>query len=250
MTDLPISVYSDQHSPKMSDKYIHIKTSDILERFQDVGWEVASANSPRYSKAPEFARHALRLRHPDFGMLDSDNVIPELIILNSHNGTWALRMALGMFRMVCSNGMVAGSIWEGVHLKHYNIKNLEEKVIQVTGQMGELTSRLQSSVKRWQDVEMPLKEQMDFAQKAIAIRWGEKTPVTPDQLLESRRDADKGSDLWRVFNRVQEHLTRGGFTGHNSRGGTVNIKAIRNVKRDFKYNAELFELAETYAKKP
>lgn len=43
--------------------------------------------------------------------------------------------------------------------------------------------------------------------------WGDKTPVTAEQLLLTRRDADKGSDLWRVFNRVQENLTQGGFSG-------------------------------------
>lgn len=244
---LPSSVTADHASPKMSEKYVHIRTSDILARFMDHGWSVAQVNAPKYSKLPQYARHALRLRHKDFG-LDADSAIPELIILNSHNGTWKLRIALGIFRVVCSNGMVAGSLWEGISLKHCNIKDVEEKVEQVTGQISDLSDRVGSAIHQWSQVEVPIKEQLDFAQKAIAIRWKEATPVTPDQMLEARRDADRGSDLWHVFNRVQENLTQGGFSGTNSRGIGFNIKAIKNVKRDYKYNAELFDLAASYAK--
>ena len=244
---LPPSVFSETHSPKMSDKYVHIKTSDILERFQDMGWNVASVNAPRHSKAPEFARHALRLRHRDFPSLDKDSVIPELIVLNSHNGSWALRIALGMFRVVCSNGMVAGSLWDGIALKHYNIKDLEEKVESVTQRMGGLANNLADKITEWQQVEVPFKEQEEFARKAIGIRWGDKTPVNPDTLLLARRDSDKGNSLWKVFNRVQENLTQGGYTGTSSNGRTLNIKPVKNVKRDYKFNYELFDLAEATA---
>lgn len=244
---LPSAVYSETHSPKMSEKYVHIKTADVLSRFQDMGWQVASFNAAKHSKTPQFARHALRLRHKDFLDINVDGVTPEIIVLNSHNGSWALRMALGMFRTVCSNGMVAGSLWEGVSLKHYNIKNLEEQITQVTSRMDELTHKLSGTVKQWREVEVPFKEQVDFANKAMAIRWGDKTPVTAEQLLLTRRDADKGSDLWHVFNRVQENLTQGGFSGVTSNNRTLNIKPVKNVKRDFKFNSELFDLASTYA---
>lgn len=250
MTDLilPSAVYSADHSPKMSEKYVHIRTADILERFNDMGWKVASANAPRYSKAPQFARHALRLRHSDFPDIGAQDVIPELIVLNSHNGSWALRIALGMFRMVCSNGMVAGHLWEGVALKHYNIKDLERQIESVTGKMGTLANKLAGTINTWSNVEVPLKEQIDFAEKARAIRWGERSPVTTEQLLECRRPADKGADLWHVFNRVQEGLTQGGMIGMTSNGRSIKISPVKNVKRDFKFNSELFDLAATYAK--
>lgn len=243
---LPRAVFSETHSPKMSEKYVHIKTSTILERFQDMGWAVASANAPRFSKHPEFARHALRLRHKDFPSLDKDSVIPELVVLNSHNGSWALRIALGMFRVVCSNGMVAGRLWDGISLRHYHLNNLEEKIVQVTDGMGTLANKLSNTITRWEEVELPWKEQEEFAQKAIGIRWGDKTPVTPETLLLARRAVDKGNSLWKVFNRVQENLTQGGYSGVTSNNRALSIKPVRNVKRDFKFNSELFELASQY----
>jgi len=246
MIKLPPSVSSETHSPKLSENYAHIQTSSILDQFSDYGWEVASANSPKYSKQPEFARHALRLRHKDFNVAGFDTVIPELIVLNSHNGTWALRMALGMFRLVCSNGMVAGKLWDGIAIRHSHLKDLEGKIRQVTGNMNDLSQTLMTNIKDWSQVDLSLAQQLDFAQKASEIRWVEHAPVEPSILLEARRDADRGTDLWSVFNRVQENLTQGGYSGHNSRGSTMAVKAIKNVKRDFKYNAELFDLASTY----
>lgn len=245
---LPSAVYSETHSPKLSDQYVHIKTSDVLSRFQDMGWEVSSANSAKHSKTPQFARHAIRMRHKDFPMLDADNVVPELIVLNSHNGSWALRMALGMFRMVCSNGMVAGSLWGGIALKHYRIKDLEEKVVEVTHKIDGLSQQLSESINFWSKVEVPLTEQQEFAQRAMAIRWGDRQPVTPDTLLESRRPQDLGNNLWKVFNRVQENLTQGGMMGRSASGANLKLPPVRNVKRDFKFNSQLWDLANEYAK--
>ena len=173
---LPKAVFSESSSPKMSDKYVHIQTSNILEQFADYGWEVASSNSPRYSKMPEFARHAIRMRHRDFMVAGLDTVIPELVILNSHNGTWALRIMLGMFRMVCSNGMVAGKLWDGVTLRHYQLKDLEEKIRSVTGSMNDLSGRVMNCVQDWSKVDLPLNRQLEFAEKAAEIRWAIRPP--------------------------------------------------------------------------
>lgn len=246
---LPSAVYSNEHSPKMSDRYVHIRTSDVLERFQDMGWQVSSANAAQRSKSPEFARHAIRLRHKDYLDINQDGTIPELIVLNSHNGSWALRMALGMFRLVCSNGMVAGRLWEGISLRHYNIKNVEEKIELVTNQMGGLANQLAESINTWRQIDVPLNDQLEFATRAREIRWGDREPVEAGILLEARRDADKGSNLWTVFNRVQENLTQGGYLGLSSNNRTMGIKPVTNVKRDFKFNAQLYDLASEYADK-
>jgi hypothetical protein len=126
------------------------------------------------------------------------------------------------------------------------LNNLEEKIVQVTDGMGTLANKLSNTITRWEEVDLPWKEQEEFAQKAIGIRWGDKTPVTPETLLLARRAVDKGNSLWKVFNRVQENLTQGGYSGVTSNNRALSIKPVRNVKRDFKFNSELFELASQY----
>lgn len=244
---LPPAIYSETHAARLSDKYVHVKTSDVLEVFQDYGWQVRAAQSAQRGHA-QHSRHMLRLRHKDYlGGFRVDGIIPELVVLNSHNGSWALRMLLGMFRVVCTNGMVAGSVWEGVTLKHYRLTQVENKVQTATQQLSEHVQRLGSTIEHWDQVEMTIPQQIEFAQQARKIRWGEATPVEEHLLLEARRTEDKGNTLWRVFNRVQENLTQGGFTGTTSNRRSFSVRGIKNVKRDFLYNKRLWEAANSYA---
>ncbi len=245
---LPPAVYSETHAARLSDKYVHVKTSDVIEIFHGYGWQIHGAQAARRGTAPQHSRHMLRLRHANF--MDGfrvDGIIPELIVLNSHNGSWALRMLLGMFRTVCTNGMVAGTVWDGVTLKHYNLRDVESKVQQATERLGDNVIKLSDTIERWDQLEVPVDIAHRFAQSAIEIRWGEKSPVESSVLLESRRPEDKGSSLWKVFNRVQENMTQGGFTGRTSNNRTMSIKGIKNVRRDYLYNRRLWDAANELA---
>jgi hypothetical protein len=219
-----------------------------MEAFQDMGWMVNSAQAANRGKTQQHSRHMLRLRHKDY--LDGfrvDGIIPELIILNSHNGSWALRMMLGMFRMVCTNGMVAGSVWEGVTLKHYRLKEVENKIQMVTAQLSDHVHRLGSTIDQWDSIEMRPEQSLELAKTAIQIRWGDATPIEPATLLEARRNDDMGTSLWKTFNRVQENLTQGGFSGRATNNRAMQIKGIKNVKRDFLYNRKLWDAANSYS---
>lgn len=53
-----------------------------------------------------------------------------------------------------------------------------------------------------------------FAEAALVARYAEApNPVTPEQVLRPRRQADVDGDLWTVFNRVQENIIWGGLRG-------------------------------------
>jgi hypothetical protein len=93
--------------------------------------------------------------------------------------------------------------------------------------------------------------QLDFAYEAAGLRWGhrENWPVyDPAVLLSPRRGEDIGPDLWRVFNVVQENMTRGGIQGRNEEGKRRTVRAIRSPEADLEYNARLWNLADRYAK--
>ena len=55
------------------------------------------------------AKHMLRFRHADARPLAErrvGQVFPEIVLLNSHDGTGAYRVMSGVFRLMCLNGMV------------------------------------------------------------------------------------------------------------------------------------------------
>jgi hypothetical protein len=74
----------------------------------------------------------------------------------------------------------------------------------------------------------------------------EHIKIDLNELLKPTRVEDKGSDLWSVFNVVQEKIVHGMF---DYQYGVKNRKArkIKNFKQDMLVNEKLFGLAMEYA---
>jgi hypothetical protein len=63
-----------------------------------------------------------------------------------------------------------------------------------------------------------------------------------------RRYADQGKDLWRVFNRVQEAVTRnGGFQYVGDDRNYHYLRGVNQIQANTKLNQELWQLAERYS---
>lgn len=67
----------------------------------------------------------LRLRRED---QINRNQVPEIILLNSHDGSSSYQMLPGLFRTVCCNGLVCGESFGEVRVPHKG--NVVEKVIE------------------------------------------------------------------------------------------------------------------------
>jgi hypothetical protein len=55
--------------------------------------------------SPVHARHILRLRRR-FETIQLKDAIPDIVLLNSHDGTSAYQLRMGIFRVVCTNGLI------------------------------------------------------------------------------------------------------------------------------------------------
>ena len=69
------------------------------------------------------------------------------------------------------------------------------------------------------------------------------TEETIEDILEPTRDEDKGNDLWKVFNIVQEKVTQGGFSAALRGAKVRKVRKIKSFEKDLKVNKELFQLA-------
>ena len=91
-------------------------------------------------------------------------------------------------------------------------------------------------------------QQKSFAQQAVVDRWGEDRWVDIDDVLGVRRAADKGTDLWTVFNRVQENMLQGGIiTSTTDSVGRIKLNRTRKVKsidENIRVNKMLWSLSE------
>lgn len=76
-------------------------------------------------------------------------------------------------------------------------------------------------------------------------RFGEEhQPVTEAQALSPRRWQDEKNDLWTVFNRLQENLSKGGLVGRSAQGKRSRTRAVNGIDGDLKLNRALWVMAE------
>ena len=60
---------------------------------------------------------------------------------------------------------------------------------------------------------------------------------------QSQSHEDKGNDLWKVFNVVQEKVTQGGFSAALRGAKVRKVRKIKSFEKDLKINQDLFKLA-------
>jgi hypothetical protein len=118
----------------------------------------------------------------------------------------------------------------------------------ITEQFVINTPKIQKSVNRMMDVKMDTEKKIDFASKALGIRWKNTEDIstlTLETIINPLRTDDFESTLWNTFNVVQEKLIRGGFVKQQGRN-VRTVKPITSLTMDTMINQKLWELAETF----
>jgi hypothetical protein len=245
------SIFTAQGAPDTSEKYSHIPTNRIIQDMEALGWGVVDAKQVRARKGEGFQKHLVVFRNNDLFIEgeDGDDVFPQILLTNSHDGKNSFTFTAGLFRMVCENGLVISTQeFENMRIRHFGYDF--EKLQQVITSMVEVLPLTVESMNRFKQTQLGQDQMLDFARRALEVRFGaEQTQnITIDymDLIAPTREEDAGNDLWSVFNVVQEKLMHGMF---NYQTGTKMRKArkIKNFKQDIELNTKLFELANEYA---
>lgn len=253
------SVFADAAHDSRSSRYAYIPTADILAGLQREGFEVFSARQAktRIEERADHTKHLLRLRHRSqiertAGAGDS---VPEILLLNSHDGSSSYQMMGGVFRFICANGMVVpDGICQTVKVQHSG--KVQDRVTAGAFEVLDGLTRVIDSRDDMRALTLNDGEQRAFAHAAAMLRFdpaeGEGVPVTPDQVNRARRMDDRAPDLWTTFNRVQENVVRGGLRGETrDANGRVQLRRTREVTgidQDVKLNRALWTLAEEMRK--
>lgn len=101
------SVFSEEKHESRSDRYTYIPTISLLDNLQREGFQpfFACQTRVRDPNKREHTKHMLLLRRE--GQIKG-NQVPEIILLNSHDGSSSYQMLPGLFRSVCQNGLICG----------------------------------------------------------------------------------------------------------------------------------------------
>jgi len=243
------AVYATQPKKSMTDRYSFVSTDKIITGFNQAGWEVTKAFQSKTKKDDIAERkHVVRLSNPDFQpmMKEVGSLTPEIILINSHNGTSAVRIELGLFRLVCGNGLViANSRFAQVKRRHFGID--QDEIFQVIYDATNEFQDVWGKIDEYKSIKLTNGQRLDFASKVIEENWGTSSVITPDALLLPRRTEDKNDDLFSVMNVVQENVIKGGANYlHPHRNTLRRTKAIKNADRDIKVNALLWQMIESF----
>jgi len=245
---LPSAVYAEKAHESRSESYRHVKTSAIVDLIQGQGYEVqsASAANVRLSHKQGFQKHLVRFRRVSESPQTIGDSIPQLILINSHDGTSGITIAAGLFRLVCLNGLVvADSTFSKISIPHRGSLSLDSKVLAAASRAIDYADNGAKAALQWSKIELSYIEQLEFAKRALELRYpNDSAPIRIGDLLTPRRYADSGNDLWRVFNRVQENLVKGGLSA-SVEGRKRGVSALRNAQRDFSINSDLWGIANS-----
>ena len=177
--------------------------------------------------------------------------MPEIVLLNSHDGTSAYKLSLGLYRVICTNGLVVKSAGiDDISVRHSGRESLIQEVIEGSYRIIDEAPKALAQVEQWQHLQLSPPEQEVLAEAALEIR-DSALAVQPRALLAPRRwedgQADRPRDLWRTMNVTQENLMRGGVAGHNDQGQRRRLRGVKSVDAETRINRALWVLTERMA---
>lgn len=238
------AVFSASAHARTSARYTFIPTERILTGLMRAGFEPVAARQARSQMAnSSYSRHMIRLRRR-FETVQLKDAIPEVVLLNSHDGTSAYHLRLGLFRVVCTNGLIVSmGCFPTIRVPHRH--DVVDAVIAGAVELAERFEQLADQVRLMEQRMLFLDEQFHFAEQALLLRYSDLTEsgMHPFQVLRCCRPEDARESLWNLLNRVQENLLRGGLTRHATSGRLTRTRRITSIREDVRLNSALWDLA-------
>jgi len=248
LRNLAPSIFAAGPMTGVSDRYTFVPTSRIVSGLREHEWVPVAVEEQRIRSELRrgFQKHLIRFRlAAQMESLDEWNV--ELVLLNSHDAGCAYQLHAGLYRRICSNGLVLSSeSFEAIRFRHSGLE--PEAVVTASFRLIEYMPRVGELVDRFRNHTLDGEGAQRFAEHALLLRYPTlaEAPVDAETLLQARRPEDEGNDVWHVVNRCQESLVRGGVSDHrhDPRGRLRSVRALRGIDSKVTLNKALWGLAE------
>lgn len=228
----------------LSNKYKLVQTKLIADKFKALGFNVDSYQETRVRKASKqgFQKHLVRLSNPELLTSKHTDLKLQLVITNSHDGLSAFTIKLGIYRLVCANGLMVGTTFESISLRHTG--TIIEQVDQAVERMVAQVNKLDTTITAMKNKQLTLDQAREFTARAIALRYPDKT--LNDVSIETHRVEDEGNNVFVLYNRIQENLVRGGNRVRSNQNRLRSARALSSITALTKLNEGLFDLATEY----
>ena len=208
------SIFAESPMAGVSIRYTFVPTAQIVEGLRKQDWVPVNVEEQRIRLEVRrgFQKHLIRFRRAEqMQTLDEWNV--ELVLINSHDTGCAYQLHAGIFRRICSNGLVVSEgSFQAIRFRHSGLAS--DAVVEASFQVLENMPKVGELVHRFSKRFLEARESLALAAHALRLRYegSGEPPVDPETLLKARRTEDERLDLWTTLNRLQENLIRGGVS--------------------------------------
>jgi len=230
---MTISVLENQENLGSS-KYKHITTQEVINRIE----ESLNITDIKIKKTKKFlGKHIVEMMTDISIGYDSFLTV---ILINSYNAKNAFQFRLGVYRLICSNGVIAGRDYFKERIIHMG--DTEEQLEKVLERLPIVADMLEKDILRASNQILNPQDRFKLAFRAIRMRGvPSKSQIDFREFLKPLRGGDRNPDKWSVFNIAQEKLTRTGFHVFEN-GKRKKIKAIKGIQSSNELNQKLFSL--------
>ena len=243
------SLFQDQPYHEVSQKYHFIATIEIIEQLRAESWYPVTVNEAgvRDLEKDGFQQHYVRFQHFSDLINPTSNIV-ELLLFNSHDRSKSFTISAGIYRYVCSNGLViADNVFDSYKIKHLGDK--ENDVINAVNKITQIKPKLLDKISKFESITLNQNEKESFLKSAIPLRFENHLELdNPNELLTPLRTEDKKDDLYTVLNILQENFLSSKVSGYNKETNRrFTSKQITSISKDVEINKGLWDIAERIA---
>ena len=256
----PLVFATSPTNDKVSEKYTVANTYTVIQDMEKLGWKVVRAAQRKATKksSGRFSYHMVALQNPDIkitkqvdGGEETVECFPQIILTNSHDGLSCFQFRVGLYRCICSNGLVISD----AELSEFKIRHIYYSFENLRAVVGRILEALPSKVERMSQMNNVLlseDQKLDFAKKALSIRKGVKEEElqadeeTYKDLLTPVRKEDEGNSLWNVYNVLQEKIVKGGYTTAEEGKKARKVRKVTSFIKELDFSRRIDEVAQSY----
>lgn len=216
---------------KIEQKQFYVPSIEVVSNLQKDGWEINGVYEHR-GRNRKITSNFIQMYHPDFSLKNEKGqteAMSSLTISNSCNGSKPMSLAMGVYRLVCSNGLITfNRHGEETKIKHVEVDY--NRLPQILDLINRKKETVLDSFNMLKNKNLTAEEARQFAIQSARLVTRDVTSQRVEELLRVHRAEDEGMNLWNVFNRVQENLTGN----------------MRDMHNNIRVNEQLTLLADSY----
>lgn len=258
-SDIKTSLAHFKQPEVLSDNYITINSMELKQVLEDDGMTYIglSHGNPYKPENRGFQKHIMMF---DTGFKVDDNNMITLLVTNSYNGKTSLQFNLGVFRFVCANGLVVGNSLFKERILHkgdsYNkLSAILTKIKDVMPILQDNAQRMIQTTVNPIAAEAYTKEVLEYAYNDQLQRY-DIVDFSIHEAIHSRHSADNDTNVYTMFNRVQENVCKYGvrlaakpdtMESNKSNLSYRKMRPIKNIDRYKDVNQFMWDKALEYS---